>query len=157
MGALYMESFVEKITEAVKIHDVPISSSGGLSAVRSHESKDLEDLTDYLEDASHQRYACRVMYGSSAPFLPHSVLTYGGQFDMSTQFVETVANNGAHAGFHRAETRNQPFLLGAAVLLLHPESRAGRGLWRAFYDEHARLVAWSVPAMLHLVAQAYEC
>lgn len=67
MGAPDMECFVEKITEAVKIHDVPISSSGGLSAARSHESKDLEDLAHYLEDASHQRYACRVMYGSSVP------------------------------------------------------------------------------------------
>ncbi|KAK7964949.1 hypothetical protein PG996_000689 [Apiospora saccharicola] len=61
MGALDMDNFAEKITEAVKIHDIPISSSGGLSAARSHESKDLEDLANYLKNASHERYACRVI------------------------------------------------------------------------------------------------
>ncbi|KAK7951620.1 uncharacterized protein PG986_007348 [Apiospora aurea] len=56
-----MASFVEKVTEAVRILDVPISSSGALGAARSHESAGLEDLASYLEDASHQRNACRVI------------------------------------------------------------------------------------------------
>lgn len=73
MSAEDLQCFVEKITEAVKILDVPITSSGGPSAARSHESTSLEDLTDYLEDASHQRYSCRVMYGSSAPFTTQTI------------------------------------------------------------------------------------
>ncbi|KAK8124552.1 uncharacterized protein PG998_000311 [Apiospora kogelbergensis] len=59
MSAEDLQCFVEKITEAVKILDVPITSSGGPSAARSHESTSLEDLTDYLEDASHQSSICQ--------------------------------------------------------------------------------------------------
>ncbi|KAK7989380.1 pho87 protein [Apiospora arundinis] len=61
MGAADMQCFVDKVVEAVKILDVPVTSSGGPGAARSHESRDLEDLTSYLEDASHQRYSCRVI------------------------------------------------------------------------------------------------
>ncbi|KAK8056453.1 hypothetical protein PG993_001680 [Apiospora rasikravindrae] len=59
MGAIHLASFVEKITEPVKIIDVPISSSGALGAARSHESTDLEDLANYLEDASHRSSICQ--------------------------------------------------------------------------------------------------
>ncbi|KAK8089254.1 hypothetical protein PG997_004215 [Apiospora hydei] len=116
MVTIEMASFVEKVTEAVRILDVSISSSGALGAARSHESTDLEDLAGYLEDASHQRNACRVMYGSSHAF----ATTLGPNMRRAVRY---------------------PVLLGAPVVFLQPKSRTGGGLWRTFHNELAGFVS----------------